>query len=253
MGLLVVRETRRAGPGPSPCPGRSRRTCSRRPPSCPIDAARIDDPTTSARLRGPPRPASTASTRRDLERRRPDRRRRRDRDPRPARPAAGPRPSGSRRLPAAGALHRERRPRDSGRGARRQSARRAATRAPAPSASSRYVNALLEKKPTVSLPSAREVLRTRIGDCNEHTVLYVAMARAAGHSRARSPSASSTCTAPSTTTRGPRSTSTRARRAATGCPSIPTLNQFPADAHAPAARTRRPRQAGRHPAPDRPR
>jgi transglutaminase-like putative cysteine protease len=44
----------------------------------------------------------------------------------------------------------------------------------------RYVNALLDKKPTVSLPSAREVLRTRVGDCNEHTVLYVAMARALG-------------------------------------------------------------------------
>lgn len=44
----------------------------------------------------------------------------------------------------------------------------------------RYVNDLLEKKPTVSLPSAREVLRTRVGDCNEHTVLYVAMARALG-------------------------------------------------------------------------
>ena len=44
----------------------------------------------------------------------------------------------------------------------------------------RYVNALLEKKPTISLPSAREVLRTRVGDCNEHTALYVAMARAAG-------------------------------------------------------------------------
>ena len=44
----------------------------------------------------------------------------------------------------------------------------------------RYVNGLLDKKPTVSLPSAREVLRTRVGDCNEHTVLYVAMARAAG-------------------------------------------------------------------------
>jgi transglutaminase-like putative cysteine protease len=44
----------------------------------------------------------------------------------------------------------------------------------------RYVNALLEKKPTVSLPSAREVLRTRVGDCNEHTALYVAMARAIG-------------------------------------------------------------------------
>ena len=44
----------------------------------------------------------------------------------------------------------------------------------------RYVNGLLEKKPTISLPSAREVLRTRIGDCNEHTALYVAMARAGG-------------------------------------------------------------------------
>jgi transglutaminase-like putative cysteine protease len=44
----------------------------------------------------------------------------------------------------------------------------------------RHVHALLEKKPTVSLPSAREVLRTRIGDCNEHTALYVAMARALG-------------------------------------------------------------------------
>jgi len=44
----------------------------------------------------------------------------------------------------------------------------------------RHVNALLEKKPTVSIPSAREVLRTKVGDCNEHTVLYVAMARAIG-------------------------------------------------------------------------
>ena len=44
----------------------------------------------------------------------------------------------------------------------------------------RHVNAMLDKKPTVSLPSAREVLRTRVGDCNEHTALYVAMARAVG-------------------------------------------------------------------------
>ena len=44
----------------------------------------------------------------------------------------------------------------------------------------RDVNALLDKKPTVSLPSAREVLRTKVGDCNEHTALYVAMARAVG-------------------------------------------------------------------------
>ncbi len=43
----------------------------------------------------------------------------------------------------------------------------------------RYVNAALEKKPTMSIPSAVEVLRTRVGDCNEHTALYVAMARAA--------------------------------------------------------------------------
>lgn len=44
----------------------------------------------------------------------------------------------------------------------------------------RYVNGRLEKKPTLSLPSAREVLRTKVGDCNEHTALYVAMARALG-------------------------------------------------------------------------
>jgi transglutaminase-like putative cysteine protease len=44
----------------------------------------------------------------------------------------------------------------------------------------RHVNGILEKKPTVSLPSAREVLRTKVGDCNEHTALYVAMARALG-------------------------------------------------------------------------
>jgi transglutaminase-like putative cysteine protease len=44
----------------------------------------------------------------------------------------------------------------------------------------REVNGLLEKKPTVSLPSAREVLRTKVGDCNEHTALFVAMARSIG-------------------------------------------------------------------------
>ena len=44
----------------------------------------------------------------------------------------------------------------------------------------RHVYAMLDKRPTVSLPSAAEVLRTRVGDCNEHTVLYVALARAVG-------------------------------------------------------------------------
>jgi hypothetical protein len=44
----------------------------------------------------------------------------------------------------------------------------------------REVNSYVEKRPTVSLPSALEVLRTRVGDCNEHTVLFVAMARSLG-------------------------------------------------------------------------
>ena len=44
----------------------------------------------------------------------------------------------------------------------------------------RRVNAMLDKKPTVGLPDAREVLRTKVGDCNEHTALYVAMARSIG-------------------------------------------------------------------------
>ena len=44
----------------------------------------------------------------------------------------------------------------------------------------RRVNQIIEKKPTVSLPSALEVLRTRVGDCNEHTAIFVAMARSVG-------------------------------------------------------------------------
>ena len=38
----------------------------------------------------------------------------------------------------------------------------------------------LAKEPTVSIPSALEVLQTKKGDCNEHTVLFNALARAAG-------------------------------------------------------------------------
>ena len=60
-------------------------------------------------------------------------------------------------------------------GRRRDHAARAA-----PSGWCARVNGLLEKNPTISLPSAREVLRTKVGDCNEHTALYVAMARAVG-------------------------------------------------------------------------
>lgn len=38
----------------------------------------------------------------------------------------------------------------------------------------------VEKEMTISMPSALDVLRTMKGDCNEHTYLFVALARAAG-------------------------------------------------------------------------
>lgn len=38
----------------------------------------------------------------------------------------------------------------------------------------------LEKRPVVSIPSAIEVLRTRVGDCNEHATLTTALLRASG-------------------------------------------------------------------------
>jgi hypothetical protein len=38
----------------------------------------------------------------------------------------------------------------------------------------------IEKKAVVSIPSAVEVLKQRVGDCNEHTTLFTALARAAG-------------------------------------------------------------------------
>ena len=38
----------------------------------------------------------------------------------------------------------------------------------------------VRKEPTISLPSAIDVLKTMAGDCNEHTYLFVGLARAAG-------------------------------------------------------------------------
>ena len=38
----------------------------------------------------------------------------------------------------------------------------------------------IEKVPTITIPMATEVLKTKRGDCNEHTALYTALARAAG-------------------------------------------------------------------------
>lgn len=43
-----------------------------------------------------------------------------------------------------------------------------------------HVDRMLDKSVTFSVPSALQVLESRQGDCNEHTVLYVAMARALG-------------------------------------------------------------------------
>lgn len=43
-----------------------------------------------------------------------------------------------------------------------------------------FVDTAVENSPTVSLPSAVDVMENLRGDCNEHTILFVAMARAVG-------------------------------------------------------------------------
>jgi transglutaminase-like putative cysteine protease len=43
-----------------------------------------------------------------------------------------------------------------------------------------WVAANVEREPSLTLPSARDVLRTRRGDCNEHAVLMAALVRASG-------------------------------------------------------------------------
>lgn len=43
-----------------------------------------------------------------------------------------------------------------------------------------WVYRTLEKKPALSVPNALEVLKNKTGDCNEHTILAVALLRAAG-------------------------------------------------------------------------
>jgi hypothetical protein len=43
-----------------------------------------------------------------------------------------------------------------------------------------WVNKNIQKRPVISVPNALETLRNQVGDCNEHAVLYAALARAAG-------------------------------------------------------------------------
>jgi transglutaminase-like putative cysteine protease len=43
-----------------------------------------------------------------------------------------------------------------------------------------WVNKNIQKRPVVSVPNALETLHNRVGDCNEHAVLFAALARAAG-------------------------------------------------------------------------
>ena len=43
-----------------------------------------------------------------------------------------------------------------------------------------WVYANVEKRPVISVPSALEVLKSKVGDCNEHAVLLTAFLRAAG-------------------------------------------------------------------------
>ena len=43
-----------------------------------------------------------------------------------------------------------------------------------------WINKNIQKRPVVSVPNALETLHNRVGDCNEHAVLFAALARAAG-------------------------------------------------------------------------
>jgi len=43
-----------------------------------------------------------------------------------------------------------------------------------------WVHQNLQKRPVLSVPNALEILRHRVGDCNEHAMLLMALARAAG-------------------------------------------------------------------------
>ena len=62
----------------------------------------------------------------------------------------------------------------------RQIAGRERRAGPAAELLTHWVYRNLKKEITISVPSAVQVLEDRSGDCNEHTVLYVALARSLG-------------------------------------------------------------------------
>ena len=226
----------------------SEQTCSRRRLSSRRRSSRIDEPRDVRRLRM--RLSRRESLRSRAAGRRPDGRGRRRRNRRSAVAARGiGRTPQRRRRAVSGArtVHRERPIRRSWPKPRRAVRGRTGARARAERLM-RYVNAMLEKKPTVSLPSAREVLRTKVGDCNEHTALYVAMARAPASRRA-SPSGLTFVRGAFYYHAWPEVYLDEGDgRRGYWLPVDPTLNQFPADAHASAPRPRRPRQASGDPA-----
>ncbi len=176
MGLQVVRETQQQAQALA-VPGAVQADMLEASALVPVRPRRIDDPRTVARLRvridglaglddADLQGAGQSSAAGTIE----------VRDPRDLTPAAAP-----------GGLEAYLRPElflESDAPEIRAEAEKAAAGATTPRQRAerltRHVHAIVEKRPTVSLPSALEVLRTRVGDCNEHTALYVAMARSLG-------------------------------------------------------------------------
>jgi hypothetical protein len=176
MGLLVVRETQEQAQALA-VPGRVQADLLEASALVPARGQRIDDPRNVVRLRvrieglagldpADMQGAGQSRTDETLE----------VRDPRELRP--GPAPADLARYLAPESFLESDAPEI------RAEAEQATAGAATPRLEAerlvRHVHAIVEKRPTVSLPSAREVLKTRVGDCNEHTALYVAMARALG-------------------------------------------------------------------------
>ena len=180
MGLLVVRETPRAGAG-ARRPGRGAGGPARGGgASCPPQRAAHRRPAHGRAAARPARRPRRVSTRRTSQGARPEPvAAARSRCATRATSRPGPRPPTSTRYLRAEPFLESDAPEiraEAEKAAAGADDAAAARRAPRRATSTRIV----EKKPTVSLPSALEVLRTRVGDCNEHTALYVAMARSLG-------------------------------------------------------------------------